>query len=172
MEIYFRAFEKDDYKTTHSWRLNRNVTNSLGGNTFFVSSSREAEWVESVIENDRTNLYLAICLKENHTLVGYCSLNSIENINKKAELSIVIGDENMQGKGIGLNAVQLLLQHGFQELNLNKIYLKVLTTNKRAIELYKKCGLKEEGILREEVFKCNKYNDMMMMSILKSEYNG
>ncbi len=172
MEIYFRAFEPEDYKLTQKWRNDREITDSLGGNTFYVSERREKDWVEKITNSDRENLYLAICLCENKQLVGFCSLTSIDLLNRKAELSIVIGERSLQGKGIGKKSVIKLLSHGFEELNLNKIWLKVLAANQRAINLYTQCGFYKEGLLRQDLFKNNKYHDVIIMSILNSEYNA
>lgn len=57
----------------------------------------------------------------------------------------MIGDSKNQGKGIGTFAVKEILNHGFNNLNLNRIQLNVLNYNHRAIKLYEKCGFKLEG---------------------------
>ncbi|HOT31625.1 MAG TPA: GNAT family protein, partial [Petrotogaceae bacterium] len=64
-----------------------------------------------------------------------------------------------------------LLDFLFQRFSLNKIKLNVFDYNERAIKSYKKVGFVEEGVLRQELFTLNKYHDIVMMSILKQEWN-
>jgi RimJ/RimL family protein N-acetyltransferase len=66
----------------------------------------------------------------------------------------------------------LLVQHGFETLNMNRIYLRVYSTNLRAIRAYEKAGFVVEGTLREVVYKHGKYSDVHMMSVLRSEWES
>lgn len=170
MRVYLRAFELNDLENLVNWRNDVKVTSHLGGNSFFVSSLRETEWIKNAVFNDDKNIRLAICLKENNQHIGNVNLTSINWINRNAEYSIMIGDINQWGKGIGNEATHLILKYAFEELNLNRIYLTVREDNINAIKLYSKIGFKHEGILRESLFKNNKYINMIMMSILKFEY--
>jgi RimJ/RimL family protein N-acetyltransferase len=80
-------------------------------------------------------------------------------------------DPKYVGKGYGFASYLVLFDYLFNEKNINKIYLEVLSTNKRAIHLYEKLGFVTEGIKREEVLKGDIYIDSKIMSILKKEYN-
>jgi RimJ/RimL family protein N-acetyltransferase len=68
--------------------------------------------------------------------------------------------------------LQLILQHAFDTLNLNRISLRVFATNPRARRSYEKAGLALEGTLRQAAFRNGKYIDVHMMSILRSEWAG
>lgn len=171
MEIYLRALNTDDYKFTFLWRNDIQITSTLGGNTYFVSEEREKKWVEDHMLNDRKNLYLIICLKLDKTPIGMVSLTNIDHLNRKAEFAIQVGNKEFQSKGIGKAATKLMLQHGFNQLNLNKIYLTVLQSNERAIKLYESLNFSCDGILRDELFKNGKYYDLITMSILKLQFD-
>lgn len=171
MEVYLRAFEVDDYKRSVLWRNNREIKKTLGGNNYFVSSEREKKWIENALSNDRDSIRLAICKKDNDTYIGNVNLVNIDWVNGNAEFSIFIGEENEWGKGYGTMATILMLKFGFHERNLHRIYLKVLESNKAAIHLYAKLGFKQEGILRDELFKNDSYHNLIAMSILKNEFN-
>lgn len=172
MSVYLRALEPEDHLSLYEWRNDFNITDLLGGNRFYVSKQREKEWVEAAIKEDKNNLRLAICLTENHCLIGLVNLTNIDHVNKKAEFSIIIGDKNQQGKGYGLFATQLMLKHAYEELNLHKVWLSVLQTNKNAQHIYQKIGFITDGILRQDVFKNNKYQNLIIMSMLKDEYES
>lgn len=62
------------------------------------------------------------------------------------------------------------LKHGFQNLNLHRIYLRVFANNVRAIRSYEKAGFVHEGRLRQAEFRQGQYLDVFFMSVLKSEW--
>jgi len=171
MEIYLRALCAEDYKLTYLWRNDREITDLLGGNTYFVSEEREKKWVENSILSDRINLHLIICLQTNNQPIGMVNLANIDYLNRKTAFSIQIGAKDYHGKGIGKQATQLALEHAFYQLNLNKIYLTVLKDNERAIKLYKSMNFSADGTLREELYKNGKFHSLIIMSILRSEFN-
>jgi len=172
MRVYLRALELSDVELLVKWRNDYDVTSSLGGNTFYVSHLRETEWIKNATLNDNDNIKLAICCKENDRYIGNVNLSSINWINRTAEYSIMIGEKSLWGKGFGKEATMLIIKYAFEELNLNRIYLTVRDDNNSAINLYKKVGFVQEGILRRSLYKNNKFIDLVIMSILKDEFNG
>lgn len=105
-------------------------------------------------------------IKTGDILVGSCQLHSISSVHKKAELQIRLSPKH-QGKGYGLQALQKLIDYGFLDLGLHKIYLHVFATNKRAIALYAKLGFTSDGILKDDVFINGKFVDVHVMSLIK-----
>jgi RimJ/RimL family protein N-acetyltransferase len=85
-------------------------------------------------------------------------------------VGIFIGDKDYWNQGYGSDAMQLLLKYGFNSLNLNRIYLHVFDTNPRAIRAYEKVGFVLEGRLRQDIFLNGSYVDVLMMSVLRSEW--
>jgi RimJ/RimL family protein N-acetyltransferase len=101
--------------------------------------------------------------------IGYFRTSNYSEDNK----NIYIGaDLHSDWRGMGLSYVAYLqfIPFMFESLKLHKISLEVLSTNTRAINLYKKLGFVEEGRKREEVLKNGIYVDSVIMSILKDEY--
>jgi diamine N-acetyltransferase len=108
--------------------------------------------------------------KENDKKIGTIGLSNIDYRNQKAEYGVLIGELDEQGKGYAKEASDILIDYGFYELNLQKIYLKVFHDNKAAIRLYKKLQFKEEGLLRKEIYKNGLFKDVLVMSILREEW--
>ena len=92
------------------------------------------------------------------------------NINRTATLGIFIGDNKERNKGYGKETIKLLLDFGFNYLNLNEINLDVMEFNKRAIKCYEKVGFKEYGRRRKCIYLNGNYYDKVSMDILKSEF--
>ena len=97
-------------------------------------------------------------------------IENIDHLNKRGTLGIFIGDVEEREKGYGTEAINLILDYGFNYLNLNNIKLDVVEFNERAIACYKKCGFKECGRRRKSEFIDGKYYDRISMDILKEEF--
>ena len=105
-------------------------------------------------------------------LIGNCSLFDISHINRKAELGIFIGDKTYWNKGFGTEAIELIIDYGFNILNLHNIWLEVYSFNKRAIKSYEKAGFQIIGKRREAKIINGKKYDEIYMDILSSEFES
>lgn len=85
---------------------------------------------------------------------------------------IVIGEKDCWGKGYGTEVTRLMVWHGFQNLNLNRIWLNVYDFNPRGIRAYEKAGFKKEGALRQAMYAEGKYHDTFVMGILREEWEA
>ena len=94
--IFFRAFEENDHVLINKWRNDKNIQTLTGRAFRYISSQMEKEWVKDKMFNNTKDIYLAICLNdESCKMIGYCSINSIDYINRSAEQGgLVIGDPN------------------------------------------------------------------------------
>ena len=97
-------------------------------------------------------------------------MTNINHFNKNANLDIFIGNKEQQRKGFASEAIQLILEHAFNDLDLERVESKIFTNNISSIKLHEKNGFINEGILRNYFFKDGKYNNVTIMSILKKEY--
>jgi len=171
MRVYLRAFELDDYKLINKWRKDNEITKFLGGNKYFISSERDRKWIEEKIFDNKTSNYLAICLKDSEEMIGYLSIINIDWRNRNAEWGgIIIGNKEHQRKGYSKEAAYLMLDFIFNELGMNRFYGYWLESNKASIQMGLKLGFKQEGILRECIYKNGKYNNLLLLSILKKEF--
>jgi RimJ/RimL family protein N-acetyltransferase len=134
-----------------------------------VHEAAHDEWFAHALK--RQDLAMcAIRTGPDKRLIGVCQLHSIHPVHRSAELQIRIGDGAWRGKGCGREAVTLLLAMGFRDLNLRRIYLHVLASNVVAIRLYEQAGFVHEGVLREAAHVNGKYEDLLVMAILKHDY--
>ena len=138
------------------------------------SKEQEEHWIRQTWEARRSGRghFYAIERVKPQKLIGGCGLFSLSKIHRSAELMIVIYDKHNREKGLGTEAVQLLLEFGFKTLNLHRIYLRAFAFNTRAINLYGRLGFVEEGRLREAVFKDGEYHDEVRMAMLAREWPG
>ena len=124
----------------------------------------ESYW-EKVQKDPNIKMY---GIRDGNNLVGVCGLTSIDWVNRRAEFSLYIASE-YQGNGYGEAALRLLVEHGFNVLNLNSIWGEAFDGNP-AINMFKKVGFIEEGRRRQFYFREGKYIDAILFSLMRSEY--
>ncbi|MCU6797755.1 GNAT family N-acetyltransferase [Paenibacillus sp. WQ 127069] len=106
--------------------------------------------------------------EELHT-VGWIFLQNIEYEHGRASIGILIAPES-RGKGYAGAAMRKMIDIGFKQLRLNKIYLTTRGINEQAIGLYQKTGFVIEGQLRNHAYSDGRYYDTYIMGILASEW--
>ena len=104
--------------------------------------------------------------------IGSVSFHDIEETDWRARLAIGILRADEMNRSLGTEAMKLVLAHGFGEMNLHRIDLRVLTRNKRAIRAYEKCGFVHEGTERESAYVDGKWEDDVFMSVLEHEFKS
>ncbi len=116
--------------------------------------------------------YFSLRTLTDDRFIGFVVIHGIEWNNGAGTLSIGIGERGYWGKGYGSDALQLILQYGFRELNLHRIGLDVHSTNARAIRAYEKAGFTHEGALREAGYRDGTRYDRVLMGMLRPEWEA
>jgi diamine N-acetyltransferase len=171
--VRLRAMERSDLPRFQTWLNDPEVIKGL--QVYLpLSDEDERKWFEQMMERPAEERPLAIEVREadNWNLVGNAVLFNIEWTNRNAGLGIFLGDKSYWNQGFGTEALALLLQHGFDTLNLHRIHLRVYATNPRARRSYEKAGFTLEGTEREALFRGGRYVDVHLMGILRSEWKG
>lgn len=170
-ELHLRAFEYEDLELINRWHNDEEINSMTGGAKRYVSSEYDKKWLEDKMLNNSTNIYCAICTKNKNKIIGFISLNTIDYINRKAYWGgLLIGDKEERNKGYATNATYLMLKYGFEELGLNKITGHWLEDNKVSIILGKMMGFKQEGKLKDEVYKNGRFNNVIIMSLFNDDF--
>jgi len=166
--IYLSPLNIEDAEKYVEWFCNFKMTDGLGSSGRIMTLEAEKEWINNAIKNNDLNF--SIINLENDELIGNGGFNEINHQNRVGTVGLFIGEENNRNKGYGTETLKLLLDYGFNYLNLNNIMLTVKSFNERAIKCYKKVGFKEIGRRRESYFLDGKYYDDIYMDILASEF--
>lgn len=169
--VRLRANEREDVAKFHKWINDPEVTRGLAL-YLPMSMADEENWFDNLSKRDPNEKPLAIEIRKGKAwkLIGNCGVFGIELTHRSGELGIMIGNKSEWDKGYGSEAMTLLLRHTFETLNLNRAFLRVYADNVRAVRSYEKAGFVLEGRLREAVYKHGKYDDVLIMSVLRSEW--
>jgi RimJ/RimL family protein N-acetyltransferase len=123
------------------------------------------------IRSDETNMLFHIRTLADDRLIGFVVIHHIEWNNAVGLISIGIGDPDYRSKGYGQEVMQLAMNYAFNELNLYRLGLDVIGDNPRAIHLYEKLGFRHEGAKRKAVHRDGVRVDLLIMGILREEWN-
>jgi UDP-4-amino-4,6-dideoxy-N-acetyl-beta-L-altrosamine N-acetyltransferase len=129
----------------------------------------QINWFNNILSKDDTWHHFVVKPIGEDKVIGVVFLNHIHPVYRTGEFGITLGNPNYRGKGFGKDALLTILKYGFNELNLNRIWCEVYSNNE-SVNLYRKVGFKDEGVLRDHVFKNGKYLDSLMLGMLKSEF--
>jgi len=122
--------------------------------------------------DDATAVEFRLRTLKDDRLIGFVALHSIEWNNRAALLSIGIGEAEYRAKGYGSDALHLALRYAFDELNLERVGLDVISNNDAAIRAYERAGFRREGAMRHAVLRDGVWHDRIIMGILRDEWSA
>ncbi len=107
--------------------------------------------------------------------IGYVTLFEVDEVNRKAELALMIGKRSAWSHGFAKEALATVLRHAFTPvetggLGLHKVWLSVFAENMAARRAYQSIGFREDGVLREDMFRDGTWHDQLLMSVLDDEF--
>lgn len=169
--IRLRAPERADIPRFVAWLNDPEVRAGLSVVLPF-SQADEENWFENMLKRPMEEHPLTIEARqgEDWIAIGNCGLFDFDWRCRSAEVGIFIGEKNLWNQGYGTEVMRLLLKHGFQTFNLNRIALRVYETNPRAVRSYEKAGFIHEGRQRQGMYKDGQFIDILLMSALRSEW--
>lgn len=167
-KVYLSPRSVEDAEKYVAWLNNYDISKFLNQNTKIITIEGEKEYLA---KNNSDSYNFAIVDMKTDELIGSIGLMDVDFIHGTAELGIFIGDEDHLSHGYGSEAIKLLLDFGFNQLNLNNIMLKAISFNKRALRAYEKCGFKMFGTWPNSHYVEGKYYDLIYMYILKDYFN-
>lgn len=105
-----------------------------------------------------------------HGHIGNAALQSLSWVSRSAEFAILLGEKNYWGIGLGRSVASAIVRHGFERLNLNRIYLGTAVTNHGMVRIAESLGFLREGLFREHLFFDGRAVDVAFYGVLKSEF--
>ncbi len=171
-QVKLRSIVEEDLKYAAEYMNDPEILLLMDGDVPLPTSvEKQKEWfAEYLKQKDITKgIEFAIETKDGK-FIGCCGVNHMDMKNRMAMVGIFIGDKEYLGRGYGTEAMGLLMEYLFDEVNLNKISLDVFSFNERAVKSYEKLGFRIEAVGREAVFRYGGYHDLFSMGILREEY--
>ena len=170
-KIKLARVERKDLKQLMNWRNNPELRKHFREYRE-LNMSEQKKWYEEKVLRDPSTMMFSIRRLKDNKLIGCCGLAYISWAYRHADMSLYIGwkDAYIDTKGYAEESCRLLLDYGFKELCLNKVWTEIYIFDKKKKKLYDKFGFHVDGILRENYFYNGKFWNSYILSILSSEW--
>jgi RimJ/RimL family protein N-acetyltransferase len=168
--VYLRPAERDDVPLFVRWLSDARTTGYLAAHSP-IGLAMEERWFEDLLDHHgQDRWYFVICRLDDDRPVGSLDLREIGPTSGGAGLGIVIGDPADTGHGYGTDALEVLLDFGFGELRLERMWLEVFDFNERAIHVYQRLGFVHEATFRHAIFHGGRHLDLQRYGMLREEW--
>ena len=165
-KVTLRAVERTDVPRLWELRNDAEIEQISSGVPRPRSTAEMEAWFDKLVADRDAHVFV---IESDGRLVGQCNVREIDPVNRRAELGISLLAAEI-GKGFGSDAVRVLLDYAFRHLNLHRVWLDTLATNERGLRAYKACGFTEEGRLRQHEWSDGRYEDLVLMGVLREEW--
>jgi [ribosomal protein S5]-alanine N-acetyltransferase len=164
-DFYLVNFTEDHISTEYlRWLKDKEVNKYLLKPHQNISFEEASEYCNKMIKSKK-DIFLAILEKGTSLHIGNVRLGPIDWNLKHCKFSMMIGNKEFHGKGLGTKIVRSSIDFVFSELKLSRFYLDVLEENKAAIRTYEKNGLIVEKMLKNKFKQKEKLVNALLMSV-------
>jgi len=160
-----------EHKQLYKKWMNIPEARTYAHNVFPVTKENIDRWFKPEDDHIPDFIMFEMWHKKDQKPIGFVGLNHISWINRNANIFIRIGETDYWRKGYATEAAKMVIDYGFQELDLHKIFAGVHSPNIASWKVAEeKIGLTREGILKDDVYVNGKYHDVYKYRILKKEW--
>ena len=167
--VLLRAIEEADLEKLHAWANKPELWNLLAGWHFPSSMAYQKQWLLD-LQTDKLNQRFAIEVPEKG-LIGSANLVDIDWKDGHAFHGMMLGNEDIRGRGYGVDTIMAIMRYAFEELRFERLDGAMIEYNIASLHVYcKKCAWKEEGRLRNWYFRNNRYWDKVVVGVTREDY--
>lgn len=164
-EVTIRPITYDDTEDIIRWRNSDSVRSRFIDQRLFTKESHEY-WLKNFVETGKVAQFIILLDGKG---VGSVYLRDIDRDERSAEYGIFIGEESARGKGVGTKSASLILEYAFNDLKLEKIFLRVYKDNAGAVKSYEKAGFVNNGKI-ETIEVNGEKRDVIFMELEKKDF--
>lgn len=166
--VCLRPFGKDDAKYLQKWSNDAELRKLIG--EVKPMSQAETEKFYEELSADKDRMWFVIVLRGNDRVIGEAGLLRMFRPWRTTDMTVIIGEKDVWGRGYGTDAGRLLLDYAINRLGFHRVSIGVVGFNERALRFWEGLGFKREGVERDGYYCDNKHSDFIMMSILEDEF--
>jgi RimJ/RimL family protein N-acetyltransferase len=171
--IELRPFTREDFPRLINWISSPRLLLQWAGPQLFhypLDEDQLGKYIGQANKGKPGSLIFKVVCKQKQEVIGHIELTGINNESSTASICRVFVDPGWRGKGACQEMARKIVEIGFNEYDLHRIELKVYDFNLGAISCYEKAGFVREGVLREAQREGNEYWNVVLMGILKKEW--
>lgn len=166
-QLYLRALEPEDLEFVYAVENNEKIWHVSNTNAPY-SKFLIRQYLENAHQDifEAKQLRLAICLNTTSEAIGLIDLFDFDPNNRRAGVGIIIASEKSRNLGLGQQALNLLIEYSFKQLQLHQLYANIATNNNESIKLFTKFDFKMAGVKKEWMYLDNSYQDEAIFQLI------
>ena len=162
-KLELKKIKRKDLETVVKWRNNSEIM-KYTTQFFLLNMEHQNNWFNDISKKDTDRVMFVFTYGKD--IIGVGGLIHLDKQNKNADTAIMLGETKMHGKGLGTEALQLLVNYGFKKMKLHRISAEIFEYNKISLKLFEKLNFKREALLRDGLWKYGRWWDIYTYSIL------
>ncbi|RTY88560.1 GNAT family N-acetyltransferase [Flavobacterium sp. GT3R68] len=169
--IHLRALEPNDLEFVYALENDECIWEVSNTNTPY-SRFLVRQYLENAHQDifEAKQLRLAICKNNDKNAIGLIDLFEFDPKNNRAGIGILVGNDQNRGHGIGTEALDLLIQYAFRQLNLHQLFANIDTNNEPSLSLFTKFGFEKIGIKKQWNLVDGRYQDEALFQLINPKF--
>jgi RimJ/RimL family protein N-acetyltransferase len=167
-KVYLSPVETEDAPRLAGWINDPAVSRTLRRKLPVTVAMEKARIAR--MSNREDVLLLGVVERATDELIGTTGFSQLDKKNGHAFIEMIIGAASKWGRGYGYEAAVLLLDHAFQTLRLNRVWVQTFEFNQRVIRGCTRLGFRQEGALRQDIFRDGRYWDTLVFGLQREEW--
>jgi diamine N-acetyltransferase len=169
--IFLRALEPEDLEFVYQIENDESIWNVSNTQTPYSKFL-----IRQYLENAHQDIYeakqlrLAICKKETFEAVGLIDLFDFDPVNNRAGIGILIQNEKHRGNGVGKEALGLIIDYSFKQLQLHQLYANIGTDNESSLNLFTTFGFQKIGVKKDWIYQGNSFHDEAIFQLINHQH--
>lgn len=169
--IQLRDYRQEDYAAIRKWVNDPSTVQYLSTRFWPPQTSVDTqEFLDRMLHSSHNACNFVIADGGDGSYLGQLDLFRLDWKLRCGEVGMVIGLETNRGRGVGTEALGLLLRYAFCTLGLERVELTVDMDNHPARRCYEKAGFVMEGVKRHAFYRDGAFCDIGMLSVLRQEW--
>jgi diamine N-acetyltransferase len=166
--IFLRALEPEDLVFIYRIENDENIWEVSNTQTPY-SKFLITQYLENAHQDiyEAKQLRLAICKIENLEAIGLIDLFDFDPKNKRAGVGIIIQNNVDRNNGFGKEALGLMINYAFHQLQLHQLYANIGTENLPSLSLFTTFGFEKIGVKKDWNFTNNSFHDEVLLQLIK-----
>ena len=164
------VLSSDINESYRNW-LNDSAVNRYLETRFLPQTLESLHAYWSAHRDDPASPWFAICLASDHRHIGNIKLGPIHWLHRRADISLFIGERNCWGQGYAAEAISMVRDWAFSELDLQKLNAGIYSGNIASRRAFEKCGFELEGTLKQDVVSAGKRMDVWRFGLLRDQWS-
>lgn len=166
--VSLRALEEEDLGNLKKWRNDK--ANRIHTREYrLLNMINQIDWFESLHRENPPKIIMFGVTNKSGKLIGVCGLTYIDWKNRHAEISIILSLVNWQKTKEAKDTINLLMNYGFSELNMHRLWVEIFATIPQNVKLFEEMKFMKEGTLRDKLWRGDKWNSSFIYSKLSNE---